>query len=241
MRFTALHKGLALSVFGLSALAVPALADDTAATDQNGAPLTKHEKYETKKEHRAFHHLSENGQKAMANILDAQQFLANGQNNKAVNALRSASSHLDAAAKAREQFTAAEADLHPAPQHPVSSAHTAQNGPTDWIPVGGEVIATDVLEPSKKSAVATANAQLKAGQTEQAAQTLKIVGEDIDFVIALAPLAQLQGFVNRAMTFAQDNQTDAANQALTDGLNTLVFVSENVVTEATNSSAAKKH
>lgn len=241
MRFTALHKGLALSVFGLSAFAVPALADDTAATDQNGAPLTQHEKNEARKEHRAFHHLSENGQKAMANILDAQQFLANGQNSKAVSSLRSASSHLDAAAKAREQFTAAEEDLHPAPQHPVSSAHTPQSGPTDWIPVGGEVIATDVLEPNKKSAVATANAQLKAGQTELAAQTLKIVGEDIDFVIALAPLAQLQDYVNRATTFAQDNQPDAANQALTDGLNTLVFVSENVVTEATNNAAAKKH
>ncbi|MCX5616197.1 YfdX family protein [Bombella sp. TMW 2.2559] len=240
MRFTTLHKGLALSVFGLGTLAAPALADDAASASQNKTAASRHAKNEARKEHRAFHHLSDNGQKAMANILDAQQFLANGQNSKAVTALHSASAHLDAAAKAREQFTAAEADLQPAPQHPVSSAHTAQSGPTDWIPVGGEVIATDMLEPSKKSAVATANAQLKAGQTQQAAQTLQVVGQDIDFIIALAPLAQLQGYVNRATTFAENNHPDAATVALNDGLNTLVFVSENVVTEASNSSATAK-
>ncbi|MBA5726406.1 YfdX family protein [Bombella mellum] len=240
MQFTSLYKGLTLSVFGLSALAAPALADDAASASHNGTPASRHAKYEARKQHRAFHHLSEHGQLAMASILDAQQFLANGQNSKAVDALHSASTHLDAAAKAREQFTAAEADLHPAPQHPVSSTHKAQSGPTDWIPVGGEVIATDMLEPSKKSAIATANAQLKAGQTQQAAQTLQVVGQDIDFIIALAPLAQLQGYVNRATTFAEGNNADAAKVALNDALNTLVFVSENVVTEATSSAAAKK-
>lgn len=237
MRFTALHKGLALSIFGLSAFAVPAMADDTAPADQSAAQApavsSKHVKSERKKEHRAFHHLSENGQQAMVNIVQAQQFLSAGQSEKALPALNAALSHLQAAAKAREQFTAAEADLHPAPQHPLSSQHTAQTGPTDWIPVGGEVIATDVLEPSKKSAVATANAQLKAGQTQQAAQTLQVVGQDLDFIIALAPLAQLQGFVNRALIFTQGHQPEAANVALNDALNTLVFVSENVVTEAT--------
>ncbi|MCK8636172.1 hypothetical protein CO583_04575 [Parasaccharibacter sp. TMW2.1882] len=240
MRFNTLHKGLALSLFGLSALTTSAFADDAAPASNNApaAVSSKHVKSVRKKEHRAFHHLSEHGQKAMASIVQAQQFLAAGQSEQALPALNAAVTHLQAAAKAREQFTAAEADLHPAPQHPVSSSHTPQNGPTDWVPVGGEVIATDMLEPSKKSAVATANAQLKAGQTDQAAQTLQLVGQDIDFIIALAPLNQLQGFVNRALIFAQGHNPQAANVALNDALNTLVFVSENVVTEAT--AAAQK-
>ena len=242
MRFTTLHKGLALSIFGLGALTAPAFADDAAPAAQNKAPAktSKHVKSERKKEHRAFHHLSEHGQKAMTSILQAQQLLAAGQSEQALPALNAALAHLQAASKAREQFTAAEADLHPAPQHPVSSSHTAQNGPTDWIPVGGEVIATDMLEPSKKSAVATANAQLKAGQTQQAAQTLQVIGQDIDFIIALAPLNQLQGFVNRALIFAQGHHPDAANVALNDALNTLVFVSENVITEATAAAQQQK-
>lgn len=231
MRFTALSRGLTLSALGLSILAVPAFADDAA---NNQKSLHK-EHVEERKEHRAFHHLSDHGQKAMLKIMDAQRLLAAGQDEKAIPALNAAFSHLDLAAKAREQFTAAEADLHPAPQHPLSKNHTAQTGPTDWIPVGGEVIATTELEPTKKSAIATANAQLKAGQTAQAAQTLQVVGQDIDFIIALAPLSQLQGYVNRALVFAQGHHPDAAAVALNDAIDSLVFVSENVVTEATAS------
>ncbi len=230
MRFTALTKGLTLSALGFSVLAAPVWADDAAPVDQHR--LHK-ERADMRKEHRAFHHLSDHGQKAMLSIVEAQHFLTAGQDEKAIPALTAALSHLDLAAKAREQFTAAETDLHPAPQHPVPSKHTAQAGPTDWIPVGGEVIATTELEPAKKTAIATANAQLKAGQTAQAAQTLQVVGQDIDFIIALAPLSQLQGFVNRALIFAQGHHPDAAAVALNDAMDSLVFVSENVVTEAT--------
>ncbi|MUG04129.1 YfdX family protein [Bombella sp. ESL0378] len=230
MQFTTLSRGLTLSALGLSLLAGSAFAADATAAQDHKSLHKEHA--EERKEHRAFHHLSDHGQKAMVEIVDAQHLLAAGQDEKAIPALNAALSHLDLAAKAREQFTAAEADLHPAPQHPLPKNHTVA-GPTDWIPVGGEVIATTELEPAKKSAIATANAQLKAGQTDQAAQTLQIVGQDIDFVIALAPLSQLQGYVNRALIFAQGHHPEAAAVALNDAIDSLVFVSETVVTEAT--------
>ncbi|MXV44915.1 YfdX family protein [Saccharibacter sp. 17.LH.SD] len=233
---------LASSILIGSLSLAPAFAADT--DTQPAAPASHHgihplksvkEHWDRYKAHQAFHHLSEHGQKAFMKILDAQQVLAAGQTDAAIPLLTAASMHLSEAVTANEQFTAAETALHPAPQHPLSPNHIAQVSPTDWVPVGAEIIASDTLAPEKKAAVATANAQLKAGQTQQAAQTLQVVSQDIDFIVALAPLFPTQGAVNRALVFAQGHNAKGAAAALNDVINSLVFVSENVITEATTS------
>lgn len=242
MRFkSSLHLFSALTMLG--SLSLPAFADDTqTAPPAQQSPqqtVVKH-KASTQKSQasnkrrqekmaasRAFHHLSDHGQRAMVSILEAQQLLNAGNIDAAIPALTTASHHLAAAATAKEKFTEAEEKLHPQLKDP--SKHQPIQGTTDWIPVGGEFIANETLAPEKKARVANANAQLKAGKVQEAAQTMQVVGDDIDFIIALAPLSQTQGTINRALIFAQSHDVKLAQEAITDSLNSLIYVSEDVV------------
>ncbi|MBS1000749.1 YfdX family protein [Acetobacter persici] len=202
------------------------------ATPMMAHASSLHTKWEQFKAGRAFRHLSADGQRAMADIVQARETLAAGKTDAAIPALYDAQKRLTAASKAETKFNAAESQLQPAPQHPASPDHTPATTPTTWIPVGGEFIATETLAPEKKAAVATANGQLKAGQTDQAAQTMQVVGEDADFIVALAPLAQTQGALNRATVFTEGKQASEAVAALDQILNGLVFVSEDFAESA---------
>ncbi|MFT8517123.1 MAG: YfdX family protein [Acetobacter persici] len=202
------------------------------ATPMMAHASSLHTKWEQFKAGRAFRHLSADGQRAMADIVQARETLAAGKTDPAIPALYDAQKRLTAAGKAETKFNAAESQLQPVPQHPASPDHTPATTPTTWIPVGGEFIATETLAPEKKAAVATANGQLKAGQTDQAAQTMQVVGEDADFIVALAPLAQTQGALNRATVFTEGKQASEAVAALDQILNGLVFVSEDFAESA---------
>lgn len=188
--------------------------------------------WEQYKAGRAFRHLSVDGQKALGDIFKAHDLLAAGNTDAAIPALYDASKRLEAADKAGVKFNAAESALHTAPQHAPTAGHAPSAAPTDWVPVGGEFIVSDTLAPEKKASVASANAQLKAGQTEQAAQTMQVVGEDATFIVALAPLAATQGAVNRATVFTEGRQAKDALAALDDALNGLVFVTEDFAATA---------
>lgn len=191
-----------------------------------------HTKWEKFKAGHAFRQLSADGERAMADIAKARETLASGKTDAAIPALYDAKKRLTAADKAGKKFDAAESQLQPAPQHPASPAHTPVTTPTTWIPVGGEFIASETLAPEKKAAIATANGQLKTGQPDQAAQTMEVVGEDADFIVALAPLAQTQGALNRATVFAEGKHAPEAVAALDEILNGLVFVSEGFIATA---------
>ena len=188
-----------------------------------------HAAWEKFKAGRALHHLSKDGERALADILTAQQFVAQGKVDQAVPPLYDAQKRLEAARKAERRFNVAESALQPAPQHPVSPTHQPVTTPTDWVPVGGEFVASDILAPEKKAAVATANAQLKAGDSQAAAQTMQVVGEDVDFIVALAPLDQMEGAVNRATVFVEGRQPKQAADALNQALDGIVFVSQDFV------------
>ncbi|WEQ57268.1 YfdX family protein [Komagataeibacter nataicola] len=187
-----------------------------------------HTDWEKFKATRAFNHLSADGQRAMMDVLNAKQVLDAGQTDAAIPALYDATRRLTAAGKANTQFIAAETSLHPAPQHPAAPGHVAGTTPVTWIPVGGEIIGSETLAPEKKAAIATANTQLKAGQTKQAAQTLQVVGEDADFIMALTALEPTQGAINRATVFTEARHPQEASAALQQVLDNVVFVSEDV-------------
>ena len=189
-----------------------------------------HTHWEKFKAHRAFHHLSADGQRAFQDILKARDILqTTGKTEAAIPALYDAQKRLAAAQKADKKFQAAENDLHPAPQHPVIANHQPVVGQTDWLPVGGEFVVSETLAPEKKAAVATANAQLKSGNTDQAAQTMQVVGADADFIMALAPLTPVQGAVYRATVFTEGHNPQEAVAALTQALESVVFVSESTI------------
>ncbi|MBB2203474.1 YfdX family protein [Gluconacetobacter takamatsuzukensis] len=193
----------------------------------HAAPL--HAAWEKFKAGRALNHISDDGERALADIVVAQQFVAQGKVDQAVPPLYDAQKRLEAARKAEKRFNAAESALQPAPQHPVAPSHQPVTTPTDWLPVGGEFVASDIMAPEKKAAVASANAQLKAGDSQAAAQTMQVVGEDIDFIVALAPLDQMEGAVNRATVFVEGRQPNQAAEALQQALDGIVFVSQDFV------------
>ena len=199
-----------------------------------------HKDWESFKAHRAFHHLSADGQRAVTDILKARQILSAGQTDAAIPALYDAQKRLTAATTASQKFQAAENDLHAAPQHPLPSTHHAISGQVDWLPVGGEFIASETLAPEQKAAVASANAQLKNGDTDSAAQTMKVVGQNADFILALAPIAPFQGAINRATVFTEGRHPQQAVEALDEALDSIVFVSEDFVTTLAPANATKK-
>lgn len=188
-----------------------------------------HAAWEKFKAGRALHHLSNDGERALSDIVTARQLVAQGKVDQAVPPLYDAQKRLEAARKAEKRYNAAESALQPAPQHPLPPMHRPVTTPTDWVPVGGEFIASDVLAPEKKAAVASANAQLKAGDSKAAAQTMQVVGEDVDFIVALAPLDQMEGAINRATVFVEGRQPKQAAEALDQALDGIVFVSQDFI------------
>lgn len=221
-RFT---SSLALAIL----ITTPVLAASTTAS----SPIHSiHTKWEEHKADHALNHLSEDGQYAMVDILQAKHILDSGQATAALPMLHTASKRIAAAGSARKKFIAAENDLHPAPQHPVSASHTPLTAQTTWIPVGGEFIVGEELAPEKKTAVATANSQLKSGQRHEVVETMKIVGEDTDFIVALAPLEQTQKVINQAIDLAKNNKAQDASQAIDRLMDSLVFVSDDDIETA---------
>ncbi|GBR70424.1 YfdX family protein [Gluconobacter kanchanaburiensis] len=211
---------------------IPALAAISAliCTSPVAKADSLHTHWEKFKAHRAFHHLSADGQRAFQDILKARDILqTTGKTEAAIPALYDAQKRLTAAVKADRTFQAAENDLHPAPQHPLSANHQPVTGQTDWLPVGGEFIVSETLAPEKKTAIASANAQLKSGNTDQAAETMKVVGEDADFILALAPITPVQGALYRATVFTEGHHPNDAVEALNQALDSVIFVSENTL------------
>lgn len=212
-------KRLSALVLAASLAAVPTFA-------HAGALHTHWEKY---KAGRAMKHLSADGQRALVDILQARDLLSAGKTEQAIPALYDATKRLQSASKDDTKFMAAESALMPAPQHPAQPGHVPSTTPDAWVPVGGEWIASETLAPEKKAAVGTANGQLKTGTTQQAADTMQVVDEDVDFIVALAPLTPSQGAVNRATVFTEGGDAKSAVDALNQALGGIVFVSDDFI------------
>lgn len=216
--------------FKASLAAVAALMVSASAAHA-GAIHTDWEKF---KAGRALHHLSVDGQKALQDVLVARDLLAQGKTDAAIPPIYDAQKRFVAAQKDNRRFYAAEDQLQPAPQHPVSATHKPTTGAVTWIPVGGEFILTETLAPDKKAAAQQANKALKAGQNAQAQQNLQVVGEDADFIIALAPLEQTKSTLYRARVLTEGRQAAQAKEALDQLLDSIVFVSDDFVDQSAN-------
>ncbi|CEF57264.1 hypothetical protein AGA_2581 [Acetobacter ghanensis] len=199
-----------------------------------------HTDWEKFKAGRALHHLSVDGQKAMQDVLQARDLLAQGKTDAAIPPLYDAQKRFVAAQKDNRRFFAAEDQLQPAPQHPASATHKPITGAITWIPVGGEFILTETLAPEKKAAAQQANQALKAGQNTQAQQNLQVVGEDADFIVALAPLEQTKSTLYRARVLTEGRQAAQAKEALDQLLDSIVFVSDDYVDQPANGQASGK-
>ncbi|QCE32609.1 YfdX family protein [Acetobacteraceae bacterium] len=233
-----------------TALTAPAFADTTAPV----ASSVKHpikaikQKLARHKAEVAFNNLSADGQIAIADVLAANMQLADNDSKEATNLLKKAQASLKKAASADSAFTAAMNQLNPKlklelakQQQAVANKDGANpSGATKWIPVGAEIVAVDKLSASDKAVVAKANSQLRSGDTKQAAATLRSIGQDLDFIIALAPLAATTDAVDRAVLFAEQGQTQEAVDAITTATNGIVFLSQNVIEDNGKTASALK-
>lgn len=70
---------------------------------------------------------------------------------------------------------------------------------------------------------------IKAGKAPQAAETMQVVDDKLDFIVALAPLNKTQGAVNRAQVFTEGHNPQDALDAVTQALNSLVFVDDDLL------------
>ncbi|QCE34330.1 YfdX family protein [Acetobacteraceae bacterium] len=235
-----------------TALTAPAFAagDATpAAASHKHHPIqTLKTKYAQHKAEAAFDSLSADGQIAIADVLAAQLQLSDNDAKQATVLLKKAQASLKKAASADSSFTAAMNQLNPklkleiAKQQQAAVDETGANpaGSTKWIPVGAEIVAVDKLSSADKAVVAKANSQLRSGNTQAAADTLRTIGQDLDFVIALAPLASTTDAVDRAVLFADQGQTQEAQDAISTVTNGIIFLSQNVIESNASNSVKQK-
>ncbi|KAB8124432.1 hypothetical protein D3W54_09815 [Komagataeibacter medellinensis] len=183
---------------------------------------------------RDFAKLSVDGSRAFDDIAMARTALANNDTAGAVKLLTDANNALKRAKSDNKVFMKAEAQLTPPKKAPAGApapAAAASTKPVAWLPVDGEYIVTEDLEPSstKATAVTSANTSLNKGQPAQAAQNLQVAAVDVDFVLAIAPLDTSASDVYRATNLLAGKDTKGADNALQEAQNSIRFVSEDMV------------
>ncbi|RBM08642.1 YfdX family protein [Novacetimonas cocois] len=188
----------------------------------------------TRAVNRDFTKLSIDGSRAFDDIAMARTALANNDSAGAAKLLTDASHAFTRAKTDNRVFMKAESQLSQPKKTPAgapapSAAPSTQ--PVAWLPVDGEYIVTEDLEPtsSKGTAVAAANSSLNKGQTAQASQNLQVAAVDVDFVLAVAPLQASSDDVYRASNLLAGKDTKGADAALADAQNAVRFVSEDMV------------
>ena len=183
---------------------------------------------------RDFAKLSADGSRAFDDIAMARTALANNDTAGAVKLLTDANNALKRAKSDNKVFMKAEAQLTPPKKAPTGApapAAAPSTKPVAWLPVDGEYIVTEDLEPSstKATAVSAANTSLNKNQPAQAAQNLQVAAVDVDFVLAIAPLDASASDVYRATNLLAGKDTKGADNALQEAQNSIRFVSEDMV------------
>jgi YfdX protein len=121
----------------------------------------------------------------------------------------------------------AEADLHPpATTGAASSDKTAaakgdtskgdMTKPVAWLPVDGQLLLGEdfVATPAKASAVADANKSLAKGDRKGALEKLKLAHVDVNFTLAVLPLAKTTADVDQAAKLIDASKYYEANAVL---------------------------
>ncbi|GJD29166.1 hypothetical protein PMNALOAF_0398 [Methylobacterium adhaesivum] len=149
-------------------------------------------------------------------------------------------------------FVKAEADLKGStvkPAHPAAAetADKAKPGtqPVAWLPIDGQLTLGEdfVATPAKTAAVTDANKSLEKGDRKSAVETLKLAGVDVNFTLAVVPLAQTTADVDQAATLIGQGKYYEANAVLKkaeDGVRFTMVDTVALPKKATaNTSAAK--
>ncbi|WP_166313280.1 YfdX family protein [Acetobacter estunensis] len=186
-----------------------------------------------------FGHLSQDGLRSFADVDIAGRAIAVGNISTAKDALKDANRYLLHAQRDNHQFMLQESELHPASRVP--DGHSGRlpsadqsSGRLGWLPILGEYIEKDPTQsqPDHAKALADANSKLKSGNTKEAAASLSKAGENVEFVLAVAPLKDYQAVVHRASELLTAGKTGPAMDALTEAQESVRFVSQDFTVAA---------
>jgi len=124
-------------------------------------------------------------------------------------------------------FVKAEANLKsptrtsasPAPSAEASGKPTGKAASTEavaWLPIDGQLTLGEdfVATPAKASAVTDANKSLEKGDKKSAVEKLKLADVDVNFTLAVVPLAQTTADVDQAATLIGQGKYYEANAVL---------------------------
>lgn len=116
-------------------------------------------------------------------------------------------------------FSKAEADL----KQPAGTAAPAQDTaktdlkqPVAWLPVDGQLLLDEdyVATPQKAAAVTDANKNLEKGDRKGAVEKLKLAGINVNFTMAVVPLAKTTSDVDQAAKLLDQGKYYEANAIL---------------------------
>nr|WP_298798635.1 YfdX family protein [uncultured Acetobacter sp.] len=178
-----------------------------------------------------FGRLSADGGTASEDIGLARQAIFDGDLDAARRLIADAAMALERAKVDNTAFQKAETDLQPTKTKSAVASHaaSASSTPVAWLPIDGELVLDEAIDPTseKTAAVASANRHLRAGNTARAANVLKVSGIDADYIIAAVPLEQTRRDVAKAAKFIKSNPYKAS-EALRDAENAVRYASVNI-------------
>ena len=187
--------------------------------------------------------LSTDGAEAYRDIHLARMAIYEAKPDQARMFVSHAQSALDKAKTDSTAFTKAEADLKPpaglataatmaggpkadaaagpgdmkADTKPAAAAGAPATQPVAWLPVDAQLVLADdfvARNTDQSKAIDEANQHLQKGDRQAAVDRLKLAGVDVDFTLAVVPLAKTEQGVDQAAKMIADGQYYQANVAL---------------------------
>ncbi|KAB1079131.1 YfdX family protein [Methylobacterium soli] len=218
-------------MFTAALAATTILAGAAYAADQ-AAPSVPQETAAQKAADRDVGKLSKDGAQAFRDLHLARIAIFGADPSQAKTLIGKAQAALDKAKTDETVFLKAEADLHPpattgtassdkaaAAKGDTSKGDTSKGDmtkPVAWLPVDGQLLLGEdfVATPAKASAVADANKSLAKGDRKGALEKLKLAHVDVNFTLAVLPLAKTTADVDQAAKLIDASKYYEANAVL---------------------------
>jgi hypothetical protein len=208
---------ISLALAATAAVAVGAYAAEQAAQ----APMQS--SHEQKVADTDFGKVSVQGAKAYRDVQLTRLAIFNARPASAKTLIADAKTAIGNAQKDDTIFMKAESKLRaPGKSMQSSNPDTKQ---VAWLPVDGQMILGEnyVSSPQKAAAIADANTSLKQGDRKGAAERLKLAGINVDFTMAVVPLAKTTSDIDQAATLIDDGKYYEANTSLLQAENGVRF------------------
>ncbi len=159
--------------------------------------------------------LSNQGSKAFSDIELARLAIFNGHPVEASRLVSEAQRSLKIAQTDDTAFLKAESDMKPPPSQVYQSSAAKDTKAVSWLPVGADVtVSDDFTTPAKTTAVTSANAHLKKGQTNAAMKELKLANVGISYTMEVVPLKRTTVDVDKAAGLMKLDKFYQADQVL---------------------------